>query len=72
MTSLERIRLGKRLTRKQLAKKAGVAVQTIWNLEQRRFDARDGTLFKLADALGCEPTDLIEAPEPTEPAKAAA
>lgn len=58
MTSLERIRLTQRMTREQLAEKAGVSKDTIRNIEIGRNRATDATLIKLADALDVSPLDL--------------
>jgi transcriptional regulator with XRE-family HTH domain len=47
------------LTQEQLAEKAGLQRPTITRLE-RGGEARPGTIRKLADALRCEPRDLLE------------
>lgn len=58
MIGLERIRMERRLTRAELATRAGVAVATIRNAEEGTREPNDPTLFKLADALECEPHEL--------------
>lgn len=47
------------LTQEQLAARAGVQRPTITRLENGG-EARPTTVRKLADALGCEPRELIE------------
>lgn len=65
MTKLETLRLSKRLTVNELVDKSGVSRFTIRAIERGETVARDDTLFKLADALEVEPTDLIDPkPEP--------
>ncbi len=50
------------LTQAQLAERAGVQRTTIVNLE-KGSEAFPTTVRKLADALHCEPADLIGEPE---------
>lgn len=56
---LKRRREEAALTQGQLAERAGVARTTIVALE-RGAEARPSTLRKLADALACEPRELLE------------
>lgn len=58
MTALERARLNRKWTRRELADKAGVSYPTILNAESGESAVTDSTLFKLADALEVEPSDL--------------
>lgn len=47
------------LTQEQLAERIGVAVSTISQLETMKQGYSQPTLEALADALGCEPADLL-------------
>jgi DNA-binding XRE family transcriptional regulator len=51
------------LSQQDLADRAGVAKRTIVNLEVGRTTAHPSTVRKLADALGVEPTALVEPPQ---------
>lgn len=69
MNALKRIRLERRKTRAQLAELAGVSYFTIRNIEEGRNAASEATAFKLADALECEPGEILEdAAAPERPA----
>ena len=60
---LKDIRESKGLSQRQLADISGVNVQMIQHYEQGVRDinkAQAGTLYKLAQALGCSMEDLIE------------
>jgi transcriptional regulator with XRE-family HTH domain len=59
MTALERKRMEKRLTRAALAEAAAVHYDTIASIEGGARGT-DATLFKLADALNCQPWELRE------------
>ena len=59
---LARVRAG--LTQEQLAERAGVTVNTISGIELGRHSPRGRTLFKLADALGADVTELLEDAHP--------
>jgi transcriptional regulator with XRE-family HTH domain len=48
------------LSHRDLAKRAGVSPTTILNLEAGRVEAQRRTVRKLAEALGVDPTDLVE------------
>ena len=48
------------LSQAELAAKAGVAKPTVIDLELGRSEARPSTVRKLADALGCQPVELME------------
>ena len=56
--NLEKIRIASKLTRKQLAEKAGLHEVTIYNIETGRREI-NRSLYHLATALGCKPEDLI-------------
>ena len=62
MHPLARRRRGKGLSMQALATLSGVAKSTIVKIENRQHvtDAWPGTLDTLAEALGCEPSDLME------------
>jgi transcriptional regulator with XRE-family HTH domain len=60
VNALERFRMSKRLTRAELATAAGVSVDTVSNIEEGRTRGNDSTLFKLSDALDCQPWELRE------------
>jgi transcriptional regulator with XRE-family HTH domain len=47
-----------------LAERAGLSRDAIYKLEMGRRSARLGTLFALADALGIDPSDLLEGLRP--------
>ena len=57
---LRKIRLSKALTLRGLGEKSGVAFDRINKLELRGGAARPSTIHKLAEALGIEPSELIE------------
>lgn len=59
MSALRRKRVDARLSVVELAEKAKVSRQTISALESGRVeDPNTETLIKLADALGCEPSEI--------------
>ncbi|KKL45195.1 hypothetical protein LCGC14_2358100 [marine sediment metagenome] len=62
MHPLTRRRRGKGLSMHGLAQLSGVAKTTIVKIENRQYtrDAWPVTLARLAEALGCEPSDLME------------
>jgi transcriptional regulator with XRE-family HTH domain len=66
---LRRRRVTARLTITELAAKAGCSVSYLWQLENGDYSASPRLLGVLADALGCEITDLMP-PETAEPAPA--
>ena len=55
---LRRIRKERLLTQVELSKRTGVAQDSISSLETGKREAHAGTLRKLAEALGVEPTEL--------------
>lgn len=57
MSPLERKRMEKRMTRAALAEATGLHYDTIANIENGKGGS-DETLFKLADALECQPWEL--------------
>ncbi len=60
---LVRLRVGKAWSRAQLAEAAGVSVRALgtWETGDRKPLAPD--LGKVAEALGCQPADLLPPPE---------
>lgn len=60
--TLQQMRLKRGLSQSQLAKKAGVPLSTIKDLEQQRTsleNSRLHTALKLAQALGCDIRDIL-------------
>jgi transcriptional regulator with XRE-family HTH domain len=64
LTRLKDVRQRKALTQQQLAEKAGVNRVTIARIEGGKDEPFPTTLRKVADALGVEPEDLLEAAPP--------
>lgn len=65
-TKLKRLRLEKGWTQTQLSIQSGVPVQTIRHYEQEECNmlkARMTTVFRLARALSCDLTDLVDLPQ---------
>jgi transcriptional regulator with XRE-family HTH domain len=59
---LRRLRVGRVLTQRDLAARAGVAVNTIAELETGKRQAYPVTVRKLARALRVSPRELLEPP----------
>jgi transcriptional regulator with XRE-family HTH domain len=59
---LRRLRVGRVLSQRDLAARAGVAVNTIAELEAGKRQAYPVTVRKLARALGVPPQELLESP----------
>jgi len=57
---LKRLRLGKAWTQVQLAEKAGVSQSTIVLIERGQAMPQPGTRRKLSEALGVDPSELLE------------
>lgn len=57
---LERLRINRGWSQRDLAARSGVAAPTISRLETGLQSAYPSTMRKLADALGVEPGDLID------------
>lgn len=63
MTNLQKIRLEKGLTQRQLSTKAKVHLRMVQNYEERTRNingAAGMTLYRMAEVLGCEIKDLLE------------
>ena len=59
MSALRKKRVDARLSVAELAEKSGITRQTIAAVESGRVeDPNTETLIKLADALGCEPSEI--------------
>jgi transcriptional regulator with XRE-family HTH domain len=58
---LRRLRERKALRQEDLAELAGVGKNTVNRIEKNRTEPHMTTVRKLADALGVEPHELIEA-----------
>ena len=52
-----------KLTKQEVAEKSGISPSTITKLLSQTKDKRPITAGKIADALGCNVTDLIETTE---------
>lgn len=59
LPGLRRLRLFAALSQRELARRAGVSPATIGRIEDGE-QAHPSTVRKLADALGCQPRELIE------------
>ncbi len=59
LPGLRRRRLMAALSQRALAKRAGVAASTVARIEIG-FEVHPSTMGKLAEALKCEPIDLME------------
>ena len=57
---LRSLRKERLLTQVELSKMTGVAQDSISSLETGKREAHPGTIRKLAEALGVEPTELIK------------
>jgi DNA-binding XRE family transcriptional regulator/ribosomal protein S27AE len=56
-------RIAAGLSRDKLAARAGVTAKTVFNIERGLVEPNEATLRVLAQALGCEVTDLTDEPE---------
>jgi DNA-binding XRE family transcriptional regulator len=52
-------RMAAKLTMSQLAAAAGLTRMTIFNIENSRSNASEESVFALAEALKCEPIELL-------------
>jgi transcriptional regulator with XRE-family HTH domain len=64
LTRLRRRRLERAWTLDDLSAASGLSPHALSLLERGKREPRPGTIRKLAEALGCEPRDLME-PETT-------
>lgn len=62
MTVGERILIARRHAvwgQAELARAAGISVNTLWQIENGRRQPRPATIRKIATALGIDPSDLV-------------
>ena len=57
---LRELRRERVLSLRELEAKSGVSYNTIWRLEDGRQGAHPRTVRRLAEALGVDPSELIE------------
>jgi len=57
---LRALREARFLSHRDLAKRASVSPTTVLNLETGRVEAQRRTVRKLAEALGVDPSELVE------------
>lgn len=57
--NIKQIRKKKNLTLNELAKKTGLAYGNLWKVEHGS-DVKLSTLYKIAEALRCKVSDLVE------------
>jgi DNA-binding XRE family transcriptional regulator len=48
------------MTQAQLAKAAGISQRTLVNIETNKVEPHFSTILKLADALGIDPSKLVD------------
>jgi HTH-type transcriptional regulator, competence development regulator len=56
---LKELRRERVLSLRELEERSGVSYNTIWRIEDGRQGAHPGTVRKLAEALGVQPSELI-------------
>ena len=57
---LKRLRLRKAMSQAELARRAGITTQTLWNIEHRVTEPHMSTRRMLSEALGVPPAELTE------------
>ena len=57
---LKKIRIGRRITQKELAELAGITQETVSHIECNTFPPTIDTMLKVSKALGVELTDIDE------------
>ena len=57
---LKNLRLRRAMSQRKLADEAGMSQRAIVDLETDRREPRPSTLGKIAEALGVEPSELLE------------
>lgn len=63
MTELQRLRITKGLTQSKLAELSGITLRNVQYYEQGRLNidgAKISTLLKIANALDCQISDIVE------------
>jgi transcriptional regulator with XRE-family HTH domain len=48
------------MTQEQLAKDAGISLRQLVRIERNQVEPRFSTIIKLAEALGVEPSELVD------------
>ena len=48
------------MTQEQLARMAGISLRQIVRIERNEVEPRFSTILKIADALGVEPSELVD------------
>ena len=48
------------MTQEQLARMAGISLRQVVRIERNEVEPRCSTILKLADALGVEPSELVD------------
>jgi transcriptional regulator with XRE-family HTH domain len=57
---LQELREQSVLSMRELEERSGISYHTIWRLENGKTGAHPRTIRKLAEALGCEPSELLK------------
>lgn len=66
--NLKRLRKKKKMTQQELADAAGLHKNTIINWERAKVaDVDSGNVRRVAEALGCDPADLLDQPGSSRP-----
>jgi transcriptional regulator with XRE-family HTH domain len=69
MSILTAVRIGRRvreqrvkrfMTQEQLARTAGISLRQVVRIERNEVEPRFSTILKLAEALGVEPSELVD------------
>ncbi len=60
---LKRLREGRVLSQRDLARMAGLTHQTVWRYENGSTNAHPRTIRKIAGVLGVQPKDLVKTAE---------
>lgn len=63
MTNLQRIRKERGISQAELSERARISISTLQHYEQGYRDINGAaveTVFRIADALGCDPRELME------------
>jgi HTH-type transcriptional regulator, competence development regulator len=60
---LKRLREGRVLSQRELARMAGLTHQTVWRYENGSTNAHPRTIRKIAGVLGVQPKDLVKTAE---------
>jgi transcriptional regulator with XRE-family HTH domain len=58
--SVREQRIKRFMTQEQLARMAGISLRQVVRIERNEVEPRFSTILKLADALGVEPSELVD------------